>query len=97
MKSKKIKFYIFSILIKIVILIFITAAISSFLTSGLITNDIAIDQMENSDEAYVNLQMYNNMAPIVEIVRFAAIVIVGCAILYDVKKIFEIINDNDLI
>ena len=96
-KFKKIRFYIFSILIKIILLILITSFISITFTSGTIANDVAIDQLENSDEAYLELQTYNALTSIEEIVIWAITFFIGLAIFYDIYKIVVIINDDDLI
>lgn len=96
-KFKKIRIYIFSILIKIILLILITSFISITFTSGTIANDVAIDQLENSDEAYLELQTYNALTSIEEIVIWAITFFIGLAIFYDIYKIVVIINDDDLI
>ena len=94
-KFKKIGFYILSIFIKIILLILVTSFISTAFTSGTITNDIAINQLENNDEAYLELQAYNAMIPIAEIIIKVVTVFIGLAIFYDFYKIIMIINDDD--
>lgn len=94
-KFKKIGFYILSIFIKIILLILVTSFISTPFTSGTITNDIAINQLENNDEAYLELQAYNAMAPIAEILIKTVTVFIVLAIFYDFYKIIMIINDDD--
>ena len=94
-KFKKIGFYILSIFIKIILLILITSFISTAFTSGTITNDIAVNQLENNDEAYLELQAYNAMAPIAEILIKTVTVFIVLAIFYDFYKIIMIINDDD--
>lgn len=94
-KFKKIRIYIFSIFIKIILLILVTSFISTAFTSGTITNDIAINQLENNDEAYLELQAYNAMIPIAEIIIKIVTVFIGLAIFYDFYKIIMIINDDD--
>lgn len=96
-KFKKIRIYIFSILIKIILIILVTSFISITFTSGTIANDVAINQLENSDEAYLELQAYNAMTPIAEIMIGAVTILIGLAIFYDFYKIITIINDDDLI
>ena len=95
-KFKKIGFYILSIFIKIILLILVTSFISTAFTSGTITNDIAINQLINNDEAYLELQAYNAMMPIAEIIIKVVTVFIGLAIFYDFYKIIMIINDDDL-
>ena len=95
-KFKKIGFYILSIFIKIILLILVTSFISTAFTSGTIINDIAVNQLENNDEAYLELQAYNAMIPIAEIIIKAVTVFIGLAIFYDFYKIIMIINDDDL-
>ena len=95
-KFKKIGFYILSIFIKIILLILVTSFISTAFTSGTITNDIAINQLENNDEAYLELQAYNAIAPIAEILIKTVTVFIGLAVFYDFYKIIMIINDDDL-
>lgn len=96
-KFKKIRIYVFSILIKIILIILVTSFISITFTSGTIANDVAINQLENSDEAYLELQAYNAMTPIAEIMIGAVTILIGLAIFYDFYKIITIINDDDLI
>lgn len=95
-KFKKIRIYIFSILIKIILIILVTSFISITFTSGTIANDVAINQLENSDEAYLELQAYNAMTPMAEIMIGAVTILIGLAIFYDFYKIIMIINDDDL-
>ena len=95
-KFKKIGFYILSIFIKIILLILVTSFISTAFTSGTITNDIAVNQLENNDEAYLELQAYNAMMPIAEIIIKVVTVFIGLAIFYDFYKIIMIINDDAL-
>ena len=95
-KFKKIGFYILSIFIKIILLILVTSFISIAFTSGTITNDIAVNQLENNDEAYLELQAYNAMMPIAEIIIKVVTVFIVLAIFYDFYKIIMIINDDDL-
>lgn len=94
-KFKKIGFYILSIFIKIILLILVTSFISTAFTSGTITSDIAINQLKNNDEAYLELQAYNAIAPIAEILIKTVTVFIGLAIFYDFYKIIMIINDDD--
>ena len=94
-KFKKIGFYILSIFIKIILLILVTSFISIAFTSGTITNDIAVNQLENNDEAYLELQAYNAMMPIAEIIIKVVTVFIVLAIFYDFYKIIMIINDDD--
>lgn len=96
-KFKKIRIYVFSILIKIILIILVTSFISITFTSGTIANDVAINQLENSDEAYLELQAYNAMTPMAEIMIGAVTILIGLAIFYDFYKIITIINDDDLI
>lgn len=95
-KFKKIGFYILSIFIKIILLILVTSFISTAFTSGTITNDIAVNQLENNDEAYLELQAYNAIMPITEIIIKVVTVFIGLAVFYDFYKIIMIINDDDL-
>ena len=98
MKFNKIKRYIISILFKIILLIAATTILSICFTSGIISNDIAMTQFDNSDTSYMLLETYNKTAEIVNIINIGLGIYICAAIAYDVYKIVKTINnDNDLI
>lgn len=67
----------------------ITIIMLSLLNSAVITNDIALGQMQNSNEAYVIMGMYDNMKHIISIVYNCITVCFAGTIIYDIYKFIK--------
>lgn len=65
MTTKK---FIIKTTIKIFIYAIITTIAFSFLTGPIITNELAMGQMENSDELYLLMESYNKIKPIISVI-----------------------------
>ena len=85
---------------KFIVFIIAMTLVSACLTAmaPLISNDIAIGQMENDDTLYVMMEMYNNVQPIVSLIYIVIIVWFGIGIgrdIVDFVNKYKIINTND--
>ena len=63
-----IKKYIVRTVVKVIIFMIISAIALSLLQSPVITNEIAMGQMENSNETFMIMDAYNKVAPIISII-----------------------------
>lgn len=63
-----IKKFIIKTVVKIIIFAIISTIALSLLTSPVITNELALGQMENSNELYMLMETYNKIRPFIEII-----------------------------
>lgn len=77
----------------ILILSFIVSMVTAFTTNATITNDIAIDQLNGGDEAYLAMQAYNQYRTIIYGVSSCIIVIAVAVILLIFYKMY--VNKHD--
>lgn len=94
-KNKQIKKFITKTAIKIVIfvvaMIFVTALLHSI--NPILTNQIALGQMQNSDEAFVFMNTYNNIKPIANLALTLVCVWFGYTIVRDTYKFIKNISN----
>jgi hypothetical protein len=80
------KRFIYRTIIKIMIFVLFSAVASAFWHGPIITNELALTQMESSNELYILLEIYNKIRPILVIVYgWIAAVFIGSTI-YDIYK-----------
>ena len=83
------KRFIYKITVKIIIFIIFSAIASTLLYGPIITNEIALTQMENSNELYMLMETYNKLRPILSIVYgLITGVFIGTTI-YDICKFIK--------
>jgi len=85
-----IKKFIIKNVIKIIVFAIVSVVVMTLLQSPVITNEIALGQMENNNEAFMLMETYNKIKPLVEIgYGFAVVIFVG-SIFYDVYKFIKL-------
>lgn len=83
------KRFIARTLVKIISYATITIIMLSLLNSAVITNDIALGQMQHSDEVYVIMTMYEHMKHIIYFVYNCITVGFAGTIIYDIYKFIQ--------
>ena len=63
-----IKRFIIRTILKIIIYAILSTIALSLLTSPVITNELALTQMENSNELYMLMETYNKIRPFISII-----------------------------
>ena len=83
------KRFIYKTTVKIIIFIIFSVIASTLLYGPVITNELALTQMENSNELYMLMESYNKLRPILTIVYgLISGVFVGTTI-YDTYKFIK--------
>ena len=77
MSNKK---FVVKTTIKVIIFIIISTIAMSLLKSPVITNEIAINQMQNSDTSFMLWETYNKIRPIVRLIY-------GCIVVWFIATI----------
>ena len=75
------------------IVMFLIATVMQYI-SPIISNDIAMGQMENSDEAFVTMGLYNRLQNVASALYSIGIAFLVCALGYDTYKFAKIINNE---
>ena len=86
MTTKK---FIIKNIIKIFIFIVISTIIMTLIQSPIITNEIALGQMENSNEMFLIIETYNKVRPLIEIVYGCIALLFVGKIIYDTYKFIK--------
>lgn len=94
MRELKTKF-ITKLATKIIIFAFIMTIILiiSQSVSPIITNYISLDQMQNSDEAFVVMNTYNKIQPVIRIVFVGICILFATSLAKDTYKFVKNINE----
>lgn len=81
-------------IVKVVVFIILTLTVSLLFENAIITNNIALGQMSNSDEAYLLMEYYNRIKTIVSVIYSCiSALIVGTAI-YDIYNFIKKKGEN---
>ena len=83
------KRFIYKITAKIIIFIIFSVIASTLLYGPIITNEIALTQMENSNELYMLMESYNKLRPILSIVYGLINGIFVWTTIYDICKFIK--------
>lgn len=86
MSTKK---FIIKTTIKVLIYAIISTIALSMLTSPVITNELALTQMQNSDELYVLMDTYNKVRPFISIVYGLITALFAGTTIYDTYKFIK--------
>lgn len=86
MNAKK---FISRIAIKVILFSIFTALTLSVLDSPVITNKIALGQMENSNEMYLLMEIYNKIRPMVSIIYGFVVVQFAATTIRDICKFIQ--------
>ena len=80
------KRFIIKIVVKTLIFAILSTIAITFLQSPVITNEIALGQMENSNELYVMWETYNKVAPFVRVIYGCVVAGFIASVAYDIYK-----------
>ena len=83
------KRFIIRTIIKIIIYAIASTIAISLLTSPIITNELALTQMENSNELYVLMDTYNKIRPFISIVYSLITCWFASTTIYDIYKFIK--------
>ena len=81
--------FMLRLVIKIITFAIITTIIFTMLSSPIITNDIAMGQMENSDELYLIMEAYNKTSHFISIIYGCVTVFFAGTIIHDIYKFIQ--------
>lgn len=79
---------------RIIIFIAISIIVSVFLNSPIISNELALTQMQNSNELYLTIEAYNKIRPVISVMYGCIIALFAGAAIYD---IYQLINKGEKI
>lgn len=83
------KRFIFKTAVKIIIFVIFSAIASTLLYGPIITNELAMTQMEQSNELYMLMESYNRLRPFISIIYgLITTYFVGTTI-YDIYKFIK--------
>ena len=85
----RIKKFIIKIATKTIIYTIISTIILSILTNPIITNEIALTQMENSNELYLLMEAYNKVRPFISIIYGLITALFVGTTIYDIYKFIK--------
>ena len=71
---------------KIIILIVISMVASVFLNSPIISNELALTQMENSNELYMLMETYKKVRPIISVIYGCITALLAGTAICDIYK-----------
>lgn len=86
MATKK---FIIKTFVKIIIYAIISTIALSLLTSPIITNELALGQMENSNELYLLMETYNKIRPFISVIYGFITVLFAGTIIGDIYKFIK--------
>ena len=87
MTTKK---FIITTIVKIMIYATISTIALSLLSTPIITNELAMGQMQNSNELYLLMTTYNKVRPIISIVYGFITALFAGTTIYDIYKFIKI-------
>ena len=83
------KRFIYRIVLKFIIFAIFSVIVSTLLYGPIITNELALTQMENSNELYMLMETYNRLRPIFSIVYGLITGIFVGTTIYDISKFIK--------
>lgn len=86
MTTKK---FIIRTVVKVLIYAIISTIAMSLLTSPVITNEVALGQMQNSNEAYLLMESYNKTTPFISIIYGCITALFVGTTIYDIYKFIK--------
>jgi hypothetical protein len=83
------KKYIIKTIVKITIFMIISTIALTLLQSPVISNEIALGQMTNSNEMFILMDTYNKVTPIISVIYGCISVGFAVTIIYDTYKFIK--------
>lgn len=84
--------YALKIAVKAICLITLIIVASVLMQSPVITNALAMTQMENSNELYTMVSMYEKFVPVIRWMLVLVDIVIACSIGSDIRNIIKIHN-----
>lgn len=83
------KRFIVKTVAKVIIFAIISIIIMTFLESPVISNQIALGQMENSNELFILMEFYNKVRPIISVTYSCIVILFIGTVGYDIYKFIK--------
>jgi hypothetical protein len=83
------KRFIFKTVVKIIIFAIFSVIVSTLLYGPIITNELALTQMEQSNELYMLMELYNRLRPFISIIYGLITTCFVGATIYDIYKFIK--------
>ena len=83
------KKFIIKTAIKVLIYVIISTVAFNLLTNPIITNELAIGQMENSNELYLLMDTHNKIKPFISIIYGLITALFAGTTIYDIYKFIK--------
>lgn len=80
---------------RIIIFIAISIIVSVFLNSPVISNELALTQMQNSNELYLTVEAYNKIRPVISVMYSCITGLFVGATIYDIYKFINRKNKGE--
>lgn len=82
---------------RIIIFIAISIIISVFLNSPIISNELALTQMQNSNELYLTMEAYNKIRSVISVMYSCITGLFAGVTIYDIYKLINTKNKGEKI
>ena len=86
MKTKR---FIYRLIIKIIIFTIFSVIVSTLFYGPIITNELALTQIEQSNELYMLMETYNRLRPFISIIYGLIIAYFVGTTIYDIYKFIK--------
>ena len=86
MSTKK---FIIKTTIKVLIYAILSTIALNLLTSPIINNELALGQMQNSNELYLLMETYNKVRPFISVIYGLVTILFVSTTVYDIYKFIE--------
>ena len=86
MTTKK---FIIKTVSKLLILVILSTIVMALVQSPTISNDIAMGQMENDDGAFLMMEIYNKIRPVIDAIYACIVILIVGTIGYNAYKLFQ--------
>lgn len=83
------KRFIIKTTVKIIIFAILSVIAMTFLESPVISNQVALGQMENSNELFMLMETYNKIRPIISVIYSCIVIWFVGAVGYDIYKFIK--------
>lgn len=89
------KRFVMKLTIKIITFLIISIAVFTILNHPIINNELAIGQMENSNETYIFMESYHRFKNIVSIIYACVYGLFAGTVMYDLYKFVKTKNKGE--
>ena len=96
MKNELIKRFLKKTVVKIIVFAFIMVIVSAIFQAmaPVVTNEMAMTQMENSNEMFIMMETYNKLKPLVNTAYSLIVFVFICTIIKESYKFIRNINND---